>query len=63
MELFESNDFHNVLEKLQYNSQSDNVGVYYVINSDKQSVIYLLSDPLELFEKEYIMKEYKIVLD
>lgn len=67
MELFESNieskDFFKVLEKLEYNSQSNNVEIYYVINPEEKNVIYMLSDPFELFEKEYVMKEYKIVLD
>ena len=67
MELFEnsieSTDFYNVLEKLQSNSQSNNVEIYYVINPEDKNVIYMLSDPFELFEKEYVMKEYKIVLD
>lgn len=67
MELFERNiessDFNIVLEKLQYNSQTNNVEIYYVINPDGKNVIYMLSDPFEVFEREYLMKEYKVVLN
>lgn len=67
MELFNKNrdteDLYYVLDKLAYNSQSNNVGIYYVVNLNGQNEIYLVSDPLELLEKEYIMEKYNGVLD
>ena len=67
MDLFDKNmgdkNFYSVLDKLDYNSQSDNVGLYYVINPQNQNYIYLVSDPLELYEKEYIVKKYNGTLD
>lgn len=63
MALFDKNiddeNFYKILENLQYNSQANNVSVYYVVKSDGQSEVYLVSDPLELYEKEYVMKKYQ----
>ena len=67
MDLFDKNrdckDFYSALDKMKYNSQSNNVGLYYVINSEGQNDIYLVSDPLELYEKEYVIKKYNGILD
>ena len=67
MQAFDKNikkkNLYDILNKLNYNSQSNNVSVYYSSNSESQNKIYLVSDPLELYEKEYIMEEYEINLD
>lgn len=67
MDLFNKNKynkgFNNILDKLEYNSQSNNVSVYYVINPSGQNDIYLISDPLELMEKEYIIEKHNGTFD
>lgn len=59
----DTKDFFHVLDKLEYNSQSNNVSVYYVVNPNGQNDIYLVSDPLELLEKEYVIEKYEGILD
>ena len=55
MELYEKNkyekDFYKTLEKLEYNSQTNSVRLYYVIDSVGNGVCYLLADPYELLER------------
>ena len=67
MELYEKHkyqkDFHQILERLDYNSQTNNVGLYYVVDSEGKGMVYLLADPFELFEKEYIMEQYEWTFD
>jgi hypothetical protein len=67
MELFDENmndkDFYKILDKLEYNFQSNNVGIYYVISPDGKAEVYIIADPLELLEKEYIMRKYEEILD
>lgn len=67
MKLYENNkyekDFYKTLEKLEYNSQTNSVGLYYVIDSVGNGVCYLLADPYELLEREYIMEKYERPLD
>ena len=52
-------DFYKILDTLNYNSQSNNIGVYYLLNSNGEGMIYLLYDPIELWEKGYILKNIK----
>lgn len=58
IKLFEENknkeDFYKILKTLNYNSQKNNVNLYYIITNEVHR-IYLVSDPLELFEKEQII--------
>lgn len=67
MELFEKKkfdkDFYMILDGLEYNSQTNNIGMYYVINSEGNGTVYLLSDPVELWEKESIIGKYDKILD
>lgn len=67
MELFERNkfdkDFYKTLDRLEYNSQTNNIGIYYVISPEGNGLVYLLSDSMELWEKESIMGKYDIILD
>jgi hypothetical protein len=53
----------DILESLEYNAQSDNIDVYYVINSIGQSSLYFISDPVELFSNGYIVKQYDSFID
>ncbi|MBF4494812.1 hypothetical protein IR010_19895 [Flavobacterium sp. MR2016-29] len=59
----DNSNFFNILDKMQYNSQSNNVGLYYVVNLEGQNDIYMISDPLELYEKEYVIEKYCGTLD
>jgi len=67
MELYEKSryekDFYKTLEKLEYNPKTNSVGLYYVVDSFGYGVCYLLADPYELLEKEYIMEKYERPLD
>lgn len=58
-----SNEFIHILAKLEYNSRSSNVSIYYVINPNGQNDIYLIADPLELMEKEYVIEKYNGTFD
>lgn len=63
MELFRKNklkeDFHKTLEKLKYNSQANNICLFYVINKDQTGNIYLIYDPFDFWEKECLIEEYE----
>lgn len=67
MELFErgkyKEDFHKILDSLEYNSLTNNVAIYYVVSPEGKGMVYLLSDPFELLEKEYVMEKYELNLD
>lgn len=56
-------DFYKTLTDLQYDSQTNNVAIYYVINPSGSGMVYLLSDPIELLEKEYVMEKYEWIFD
>ena len=62
-ENMDKNDFYNILDKLEYNSQSNNVALYYIVNPNGKNDIYLVSDPFELYEKEYIINHFNGILD
>jgi hypothetical protein len=67
MELFESNwdkkDFYKILGQLKYNAQANNVEIYYVIAPNGKGEVYMIADPFELLEKEYIIRKYEEILD
>lgn len=61
-ELFDSNfgkdSFYNAIEKLNYNSQADNLSIYYLLDGDIQGLVYLITDPVELYENPKVVKKY-----
>ena len=60
--IFNSN-LIDILEDLEYNTQSDNIGMYYVVNSEGLSSMYLIYDPFELLSNERILKQYNGFVD
>ncbi|OAE90432.1 hypothetical protein [Flavobacterium psychrophilum] len=56
-------DFVSILKELKYNSQADNVSVYYLEKELDRGEIILITDPLELYEKEQIIKRYSCFLN
>lgn len=55
--------FVNILKELKYNSQANNVSVYYLEKKANQGEVILITDPLELYEKEQIIKRYNCFLN
>lgn len=57
-------DFLKVIMDLKYNSQSDNILIYYMENvEDSTGQLCLIIDPLEIFEKEQIVKRFDYKID
>lgn len=68
IELVEQNvhedSFSKVLNELSYNSQGDNVNVYVFLNLfSKKKEVFLISDPLELYEQEKVIRKYNEPVD
>ena len=56
-------DFVRVLKELKYNSQVNNVSIYYLEKELNRGEVILITDPLELYEKEQIIKRYNCFFD
>ena len=55
--------FFETLKRLNYNSKANNLSVYYISKNDNEGCVYLVTDPLDLYENGRIFKKYSVVLD